>query len=196
MQANANIKLIVGLGNPGAEYEMTRHNVGFWFADQISSRHSGNFTKETRFNAELSRVFINSKDVRILKPLTFMNKSGQSVGEVCRYFKIEPEEVLVVHDELDLPPGVAKLKKGGGHGGHNGLRDIIAHLSSKNFLRLRIGIGHPGHSSKVTGHVLSAPGKAENAHIERSLDHSIDAFEELLQSDLQKAMHKLHTNNG
>ncbi len=193
--ANTNIKLIVGLGNPGAEYEMTRHNVGFWFADLISSKYSGNFTKETRFNAELSRVFINNKDVRILKPQTFMNRSGQSVGEVCRYFKIEPEEILVVHDELDLPPGVAKLKKGGGHGGHNGLRDIIAHLSSKNFLRLRIGIGHPGQSSKVTGHVLSAPGKTENAHIEHSLDDSIDAFEELLQTDLQKAMHKLHTNN-
>lgn len=193
---NTNIKLIVGLGNPGAEYEMTRHNVGFWFADQISSKYSGSFTKETRFNAELSRVFINKKDIRILKPLTFMNKSGQSVGEICRYFKIEPEEILVVHDELDLPPGIAKLKRGGGHGGHNGLRDIIAHLASKNFLRLRLGIGHPGNSAKVTGHVLSAPGKHEHNEIENSLDKSIIAFEELLKTDLQKAMHQLHSNNS
>lgn len=189
----ANIKLIVGLGNPGAKYESTRHNVGFWTVDQLAGSCGESFSKEARFNSELSRVFYCGKDVRLLKPLTFMNLSGQAIGEVSRYYKIEPEEILIVHDELDLPPGVAKLKKGGGHGGHNGLRDTVSHLNTKDFYRLRIGIGHPGNSKQVTNYVLGIPGRDDAISIERSIDNGIESIKILLEQGIEKAMHWLHS---
>ncbi len=190
----ANIKIIAGLGNPGPQYEATRHNVGFWLVDEIAKSCGEVFIKESRFNAELCRVFFNGKDIRLIKPQTFMNCSGQPVGEVARYFKVDPSEILVVHDDLDLLPGASKLKCGGGHGGHNGLRDIVAHLNSKDFFRLRIGIGHPGDSKKVTNYVLGAPGRDDAIDIDRSIGDCIDSLSTLFDQGLEKAMHKLHSN--
>ncbi|THB67295.1 MAG: aminoacyl-tRNA hydrolase [Gammaproteobacteria bacterium] len=190
---STDIKIIVGLGNPGSKYEPTRHNVGFWTVEQLADSCGESFSMEARFNAELSRVFLCGKDIRLIKPQTFMNNSGQAIGEVSRYFRVEPEQILVVHDELDIAPGTAKLKKGGGHGGHNGLRDAVAHLNSKDFLRLRIGIGHPGNSKQVTGYVLGNPSKEEYAEIHKSISDSIEAIKIAIEQGLEKAMHWLHS---
>lgn len=152
------IKLIVGLGNPGQKYDNTRHNAGFWALDAIASALGGNWTEERKFKGSVARVMVDGVDLRLLRPDTFMNRSGQSVGPLAQFFKIAPEEILVIHDELDLPPGRMRLKCGGGHGGHNGLKDIQAALGSADFWRLRIGVGHPGHRDAVVGYVLtSAP---------------------------------------
>ncbi|MFP4252754.1 MAG: aminoacyl-tRNA hydrolase [Guyparkeria sp.] len=152
------IKLIVGLGNPGQKYDNTRHNAGFWALDAIAAALGGNWTEERKFKGSVARVMVDGVDLRLLRPDTFMNRSGQSVGPLAQFFKIAPEEILVIHDELDLPPGRMRLKCGGGHGGHNGLKDIQAALGSADFWRLRIGVGHPGHRDAVVGYVLtSAP---------------------------------------
>ncbi len=152
------IKLIVGLGNPGQKYDNTRHNAGFWAVDAIAEALGARWTEERKFKGSVARVMVGGVDLRLLRPDTFMNRSGQSVGPLAQFFKIAPEEILVIHDDLDLPPGRMRLKCGGGHGGHNGLKDIQATMGSPDFWRLRIGVGHPGHRDAVVGYVLtSAP---------------------------------------
>jgi PTH1 family peptidyl-tRNA hydrolase len=186
------VQLIVGLGNPGAEYEQTRHNAGFWFVDELARVNQCSLRKEARFHAEVGRCTLHGHDCRLQKPITFMNRSGQCVRKVLDYYGLAAEQVLVVHDELDLPAGVARLKKGGGHGGHNGLRDIVA-TCGPDFLRLRLGIGHPGHKDLVTGYVLHAPGTAERAQMLDAMEAAISAVEVLAAGSLEKAMQQLHS---
>ncbi len=182
--------LIVGLGNPGAEHDRDRHNVGFWLADDIAG--SGNFSGEPKLLGDACQVSLNHHNVRLLKPTTFMNRSGQSMRRTIDYFKLSPERVLVIHDDLDLPPGTARLKFAGGHGGHNGLRDIITHCG-RDFLRLRIGIGHPGRKEQVVGYVLRSPGKEELSQIRGAIDDSRRAIDILFAEGLEAAMKYLHT---
>lgn len=160
------IKLIVGLGNPGQKYDATRHNAGFWAVDAIAATLGGQWAEERKFKGSVARVMVDGVDLRLLRPDTFMNRSGQSAGPLAQFFKIAPEEILVIHDELDLPPGRMRLKCGGGHGGHNGLKDIQAALGSADFWRLRIGVGHPGHRDAVVGYVLTNPPPDERRLIE------------------------------
>jgi PTH1 family peptidyl-tRNA hydrolase len=187
-----NIQIIAGLGNPGNEYERTRHNAGFWFIDQLISQYNLTLKSEAKFLGDVAKLNTPSGNVWLLKPTTFMNRSGQSIARLAQFYKIKPEQILVVHDELDLPPGTVKLKQGGGHGGHNGLRDSIAHLG-KNFYRLRLGIGHPGNKEQVVGFVLGKTPQSEKTLIESSIDKSIDSIELIMQGDMQKAMNQLHT---
>jgi len=187
------ISAIIGLGNPGEKYRDTRHNVGFWLADRLADVASGDFKAEKKVLGDVAQCALAHSNIRLLKPDTYMNESGQSVRRMLDFYKLEPENILVMHDELDLPPGTVRLKQGGGHGGHNGLRDIISHCG-KEFMRLRIGIGHPGDRSKVTGFVLHAPGKAELHLIEDSLPDAVRAVEVLLKDGQEKAMHFLHSN--
>lgn len=186
-----NIQLIAGLGNPGNEYEKTRHNAGFWFIDQLTSQYNLNLKSEAKFLGDVAKLNTSSGNVWLLKPTTFMNRSGQSIARLAQFYKIKPEQILIVHDELDLPPGVVKLKQGGGHGGHNGLRDSIAQLG-KNFYRLRLGIGHPGSKDQVVGFVLGKTPQSEKILIESALDKALDSIELILQGDMQKAMNQLH----
>jgi len=187
-----NIQLIVGLGNPGNEYEKTRHNAGFWFIDQLISRYNTTLKNENKFSGDVGRVTISSQPVWIIKPNTFMNKSGHAIAQLSRFYKIPPEQILVVHDELDLDPGIVKLKQGGGHGGHNGLRDSIAQLG-KNFYRLRLGIGHPGSKEQVVGFVLGKTPQSEKQLIDSAIDKSLESLELIIQGDMQKAMNQIHS---
>ena len=189
------IQLIVGLGNPGSEYEPTRHNAGFWFVDELARRCRQDFHAEPRFHGEIARCQLDASECRLQKPLTFMNRSGQAVGALMRFFKIPVEQILVVHDELDLPPGTIRLKQGGGHGGHNGLRDLISHLGSKEFYRLRIGIGHPGHRDQVVDYVLKKPSGEHRRLIEDAIDDALDVMPDVLAGQFEKAMNTLHTRN-
>ena len=191
---SSQIKLIVGLGNPGPDYEETRHNAGFWFIDQIARQYGGTLKVESRFHGQLCRVTAEGHDLRLLKPSTFMNRSGQAVAALANYFKIGAEEILVVHDELDIPCGSCRLKKGGGHGGHNGLRDIMSALGKRDFYRLRIGIDHPGDAKKVVNYVLNRPSKSDMEAIERSLDDASHSISDILAGEFQKAMNRLHTS--
>jgi PTH1 family peptidyl-tRNA hydrolase len=184
--------IIVGLGNPGPKHASDRHNVGFWFADLIANHVGARFAGEQKLLGDACRAELKGRTLRLLKPATFMNRSGQSVRRLLDYYSAEPAQLLVVHDELDLPPGTARLKRGGGHGGHNGLRDIIAHCGPE-FLRLRVGIGHPGHKDLVTDYVLHAPGRDERLAILGALDESVVAVEILAESSLERAMNQLHT---
>ena len=186
------IRLVVGLGNPGTQYEATRHNVGFWFVDALAARRNGLFRLETRFHGLLCRLMLDGGDLRLLKPTTFMNRSGQSLGAVVRYFDIPPEQTLVAHDELDLPVGGVRLKQGGGHAGHNGLRDIIQVLGSRDFWRLRIGIGHPGEKSRVVSYVLGRPSQADATAILDVVDEAAGALPDLVEGRFQLAMNRLH----
>ena len=186
------ISLIVGLGNPGAKYDATRHNAGFWFVDLLAGRHGGSFRAETRFHGQLASIRVGGRECRLLKPSTFMNRSGQAVSSLSHYFKIPPQQILLAHDELDLPAGVARFKQGGGHAGHNGLRDTMAALGSRDFYRLRIGIDHPQERDKVVDYVLSRPSRADAQAIGRALEAAADALPDLLAGDLQKAMNRLH----
>jgi PTH1 family peptidyl-tRNA hydrolase len=190
------IKLIVGLGNPGPEYVETRHNAGFWLIDEIARAFGGSLQNESKFHGETARVLIDGRDVRLLKPMKFMNRSGLSVASLANFFKIPVESILVAHDEMDFDAGIMRLKKGGGHGGHNGLRDIIAQMGNqKDFMRLRMGIGHPGHASKVTGYVLGKPSVDDRISIERGIDDAMRVLPSLLSGDVQKAMNELHTKS-
>jgi len=191
---NEPIKLIVGLGNPGREYEATRHNAGFWWLDELAQKHSVNFKTETKFHGLVARANLHGHEVHLLKPQTFMNVSGRSVVALALFFKILPNQILVVHDELDLPPGSAKLKMGGGHGGHNGLKDIIAQLGTKDFWRMRIGIGHPGERSEVVNYVLNAPRKEEQKLIEDAMQQAQEVAPLIIEGKLEAAMLKLHSN--
>ncbi len=189
----ADIRLIVGLGNPGADYVNTRHNAGFWFVDSLASQFSQNFRFEKRFNAEETRIRNNGDDFYLLKPLTFMNRSGQSVAAMIRYYKLKPAQILVVHDELDLEPGDNRLKLGGGHGGHNGLRDIIAHLGERDFFRLRVGIGHPGDRNQVVNYVLHKPSLPDLDAIEAASQRTLEVMPLVFEGRIDKAMQALHT---
>ena len=184
--------IIVGLGNPGTEHEHDRHNVGFWLVDDIASGAGAKFTGDQKLLGETCQVQLKSQPVRLIKPMTFMNHSGQAVRRILDYYKIPPDRLLVIHDDLDLLPGMARLKQAGGHGGHNGLRDIIAHCG-RDFLRLRIGIGHPGRKERVVGYVLRPPGKDELSEIRRALDEARRSADVLYAEGLEPAMKFLHT---
>ncbi len=186
------IRCIVGLGNPGPKYAETRHNAGFWFLDEIARRHGLTFRNESRFSGELARLQLSGQQCWLLKPATFMNRSGRSIGALARFYRIGPEQLLVAHDELDLPPGTVRLKQGGGHGGHNGLRDTIAVLGSRDFHRLRIGIGHPGHRDQVVDYVLSRPRREEEILIRQAIDRAADQLQAILEGRFQQAMNLLH----
>lgn len=188
------MQLIVGLGNPGPEYEQTRHNAGFWFVDELARRHGGHFGFDRKFNGEHCRIKIDGADVRLLKPMTFMNKSGQSVLAMANYVKIPVNKILVVHDEIDLQPGTARLKLGGGHGGHNGLRDLMTHLGA-GFARLRLGVGHPGNKNDVVNYVLRRASLDDNRMIREAIDEAADAMPLLVREGFEKAMTRLHTSN-
>jgi len=190
--SKSRIRLIAGLGNPGPEYAETRHNAGFWFVDRLAQHFGAVWRSENRFRSELATAVIGGYDVRLLKPQTFMNRSGFGVGGLANYFRIAPEELLVAHDELDLGPGLVRFKHGGGHAGHNGLRDIVAVLGSRDFSRIRIGIGHPGDSAAVVNYVLSKPSLADRKAIESGLDDALDVVEEIVEGEFQKAMNSLH----
>src|SRR5687767_810460 len=178
--AATSLKLIVGLGNPGPEHVLTRHNAGFWFVDALARACKRHFREQRKFQGELARVSIAGQEVELLKPLTYMNKSGQSIRSVMDYFRIAPEEVLVAHDELDLPLGTVRLKSGGGAGGHNGLRDTITHIGDA-FWRLRIGIGHPGDKDRVLDYVLSRASRQEEDTILPAIGAAVEAMPMLLQ---------------
>lgn len=184
--------VIVGLGNPGPDYEMTRHNAGFWFVDELARQFGGSFRSESRFKSQYCKVSIDGHAVHLLKPQTYMNKSGLAIKTLASYYKIPVERILVVHDELDLSPGVARLKKGGGHGGHNGLRDATAHIG-KEFHRLRVGVGHPGHKDQVANFVLHRASLAEQQAIDDALGRSQDALRVALDKGLEAAQQLLHT---
>lgn len=183
------IRLIVGLGNPGAEYAKTRHNVGAWFVDIFAEQNNISFTLQKKFHAMVGA----RQKIFLLKPTRYMNESGLPVSAFTKFYKINPEEILVVHDELDFAAGIVRLKKDGGHGGHNGLRDIISHIGS-DFYRLRIGIGHPGHRDDVTDYVLGNPSRHDRIEIIKSIDESFHVMPELFSGEFQKAFHLLHSD--
>jgi PTH1 family peptidyl-tRNA hydrolase len=188
------LKLIVGLGNPGREYARTRHNAGWWFVDQLAATYRGSWKADPRAHTELARVALEGAELWLLKPTSHMNNSGAPTAAVARFHRISPSEILVAQDEIDLPPGIAKLKKGGGHGGHNGLRDVIAHIGP-DFWRLRLGVGHPGSKDLVIDSVLDRPTASEQRVIEEAMTRSLDLIPELLRDGAEKAMHKLHSAN-
>lgn len=191
------IRLIVGLGNPGPEYEQTRHNAGFWLVDNLANSLPGTrLQRDSRYNAMLAKTSIAGKEVWLLEPLTFMNRSGQSVGALARFFKIAADEVLVVHDELDLMPGIARLKKGGSAGGHNGLKDITAALGTQDYWRLRLGIGHPRTLSlqqQVADFVLHCPRREDQELIEQAIEKSLQVMPQIVDGKFEAATMKLHT---
>ncbi len=187
------IKLLVGLGNPGPEYEDTRHNAGFWWVDAVARELKATLQPERSYFGVMARVNHDGRPLWLLEPMTFMNRSGQSVAALARFFKINPEEILVAHDELDLMPGEMKLKQGGGHAGHNGLRDIHAQLGSADYWRLRIGIGHPGHKSEVANWVLKKPAPEQREALQTGLDRALKALPDLLAGRMDKATATIHT---
>lgn len=187
------IRLFVGLGNPGPQYEATRHNAGFWWIDRVARDVGARLAAEAKFFGQTARFKSHDQEAWLLQPMTFMNASGRAVSALARFYKITPEQILVVHDELDLPPGQAKLKLGGGHGGHNGLKDIAAQLGTPNFWRLRLGIGHPGDKSAVVGYVLHPPSREEAGNIEAAIHQSTRLLPMLLNGSFEAAMLKLHT---
>jgi PTH1 family peptidyl-tRNA hydrolase len=189
----AGLRLIVGLGNPGAEHARTRHNAGFWFIDALAAKAGARFGLESKLHGETAKIHSGGQTVWLLKPATFMNLSGRSVAAALRYWKIEPEECLIAHDELDLEPGTARLKFDGGHGGQNGLRDTVQHLGHGQFHRLRIGIGHPGHKDRVTPWVLGRPGRDGEASMLRAIDEALDVLPLAIAGDFNEAMKQLHT---
>ncbi|WP_368562858.1 aminoacyl-tRNA hydrolase [Pseudoxanthomonas sp. UTMC 1351] len=190
----AGIRLIVGLGNPGPEHARTRHNAGFRFVDTLAERQGERFGLESKLFGETARVMVAGQSIWLLKPATYMNLSGKSVTAALRYWKIDPEEALLAHDELDLAPGTARLKFDGGHGGQNGLRDTIQLLGHGKFHRLRIGIGHPGHKDRVTSWVLGKPGKDDEILIGQAVDDAIEVLPLAVAGDFNEAMKRLHTN--
>jgi PTH1 family peptidyl-tRNA hydrolase len=188
------IRLIVGLGNPGSEYRGTRHNAGADFVEELARMSGVPLQDDAKFFGRTGQLTLAGHPLRLLIPTTFMNRSGKSVAAMAGFYKISPEQILIAHDELDIAPGTARFKRGGGHGGHNGLRDIVPALANnRDFYRLRIGIGHPGHASRVTGYVLGAPTAEERARIDASINEAIRALPLLLEGDEVKAMTHLHS---
>lgn len=187
------IVMVVGLGNPGADYENTRHNAGALFVEALA-RHAGQTLRpEKKYHGLYARIQWQGLDLHLLNPSTFMNRSGTAIKALADFFRIPPGQILVAHDELDLPPGTAKLKKGGGHGGHNGLRDTLAHLGTSDFHRLRLGIGHPGDSRKVTGYVLGRLGKQETEQLNAVFDEAMNVLPDAVSGNLAAAMNRLHS---
>jgi PTH1 family peptidyl-tRNA hydrolase len=192
-ESDSGIRLIAGLGNPGPRYQATRHNAGFWFADAVVHDRGGQLKSSARFHGELCEVAADDRSCWILKPDVFMNRSGQAVAALAGFYKIPVEQILVVHDELDLPAGTVRLKQGGGNGGHNGLRSIAESLGSGNFVRLRIGIGHPGQRDLVTDYVLTKPSQEDRQAIEEAIANAMALMPDILSGKLERAMHRLHT---
>lgn len=188
------IKLLVGLGNPGNEYEDTRHNAGFWWIDAVARELKVSLVPERNYHGLMARTTVNGQTLWLLEPQTYMNLSGKSVSALARFFKIQPEEILVAHDELDIVPGEAKLKLGGSHAGHNGLRDIHAQLGTANYWRLRIGVGHPGDKAEVVSWVLKKPMLEHRKAIDDSIFRALTALPLLLAGDMEKAMVRIHTS--
>ena len=188
------IRIIAGLGNPEDRYERTLHNAGFWFADALARKFGGHFRYEKKFDAEICRVKIHGEDVWLVKPQSYMNHSGPPVRGMLDYYQLKPAELLVAHDEIDLSPGTVRIKDSGGHGGHNGIRDVIRHCGA-DFLRLRLGVGHPGEKDKVTGYVLKPGSPDVEAAIERNIDDAIGVLPELIEGNINAAMKKLHTQD-
>jgi PTH1 family peptidyl-tRNA hydrolase len=187
------LRLIVGLGNPGAQYEDTRHNAGFWWLESLARKLGVALRNEAKFHGRAGKLASAQGDIWLLCPDTFMNLSGKSVAALARFYKIPPESILVAHDELDLPPGTARLKQGGGHGGQNGLKDVHVQLGSSNYWRLRIGIGHPGSKEAVTGHVLGKPMPVERERMLAAIEAALEVWPELAAGNLAAAQLKLHT---
>lgn len=185
------IELVVGLGNPGPKYDRTRHNVGFWFLDALAQKYAVSFRLQSKMNGELAAARSGSAQFYLAKPTTFMNLSGQCVAASANYYRIAPQSILVVHDELDLPAGTVRLKQGGGHGGHNGLRDITQHIG-KDFLRLRIGVGDPAHPTRGANFVLNAPPSAQAQDIEIAMGTVLDEFDQIVRGDVQKVMNAIN----
>ncbi len=186
------LSLIAGLGNPEEKHARTLHNVGFWFVDALARKLGGDFSYEKKFDTELCRVTLHAADIWLVKPQSYMNLSGGPIRGVLDYYRLRPEQLLVAHDEIDLPPGIVRLKKGGGHGGHNGIRDVVQHCGA-DFMRLRLGVGHPGDKTQVTNYVLKRGSGEVEAAIEKNIDEAIDVLEVLLDDGLDAAMKKLHT---
>lgn len=187
------LQLIVGLGNPGTDYAKTRHNAGAWFVEALCQDLHLDLKVESKFKANIAKTKINSQELQLLIPNTFMNHSGQAVAAVCQYYRITIEGILIVHDDLDLPCGTIRFKTDGGHGGHNGLRDIMHHLNGRQFHRLRIGIGHPGHKSQVLDYVLNRPNKVEEQQIRTAIQQAQQALPYLIEGDFARAMNQLHS---
>jgi len=191
------IKLIAGLGNPGPEYTRTRHNAGVWFVEELAQRNNISLRPEKKYSGLYGKGTIGGELVHLLIPTTFMNRSGQAVAPLANFFRISVDNILIAHDELDMPPGSVKIKQGGGHGGHNGLKDIISRMANnKEFYRLRIGIGHPGHRDQVTGHVLGKAPSSEQVLIENAIDEASRCFEIWQTDSLKKAQQRLHAFKG
>jgi PTH1 family peptidyl-tRNA hydrolase len=191
---STDIKLIVGLANPGPEYKDTRHNAGAWFIEELCRSNNVTLKNDPKYFGYTGKVILNGQEIKLLIPTTFMNLSGKSISALANFFKIKPEQILVAHDELDMEPGKAKIKLGGGHGGHNGLRDTIAKLANnKNFYRLRVGIGHPGHKEQVTGWVLGKPPQSDKEKIEAAIDEAVRSLDVWFKQDLKAAQHRLHS---
>lgn len=191
----SSVQLIVGLGNPGEQYDQTRHNAGFWFVEEVARQQGVVFRPEPKFFGEVAKIELSGQQAWLLKPMTFMNRSGQSIQALAKFYRLTPEQVLLAHDELDLPVGVAKLKTGGGHGGHNGLRDTISALSTPNFHRLRIGIDHPGDRNLVVNYVLKAPSKPEREKIDDAIYAATRVLPDIMSGDFAKAMNQLHSRS-
>ncbi len=187
------LKVIVGLGNPGSKYTETRHNAGFWFVEQLAAKHSVSFRADKKFHGDVAKILLKDKEIWLLKPGTFMNRSGLAVHSLLSFYRFTASQLLVAHDEIDLPPGTTKLKTGGGHGGHNGLRDIISQLGSNDFHRLRIGVGHPGSKDQVVDYVLHTPSKDDRIDIDNDISKAINVMPELASGDMERAMHILHS---
>jgi PTH1 family peptidyl-tRNA hydrolase len=187
------ILMVVGLGNPGSDYENTRHNAGALFVEALAREAGQSLRPDKKYHGLYARAQWQGLDLHLLNPSTFMNRSGIAIKALADFFKIQPEQILVAHDELDLPPGTAKLKQSGGHGGHNGLRDTIAHLGSNNFFRLRLGIGHPGDSRQVTNYVLGRLGKQETSELNAVMEEAIRVLPDAAGGDLARAMNALHS---
>ena len=188
------LALIVGLGNPGQSYADTRHNAGFRFVSALAARTGADFKHENRFQGECAKVTFAGRELWLLMPMTYMNHSGESVAALARFYKIPPQAILVAHDELDLAPGTARLKLGGGHGGHNGLRDINEKMGTREFVRLRLGIGHPGHSSQVTSYVLKKAPTAEQELLDAAIDMALGHIDDMVHGQYQQVMNLLHTH--
>jgi len=189
------LRLIVGLGNPGPEHQATRHNAGFWFVDLLARRHGGEFRDYRKYSGETARVSVGTEEIVLLKPTTYMNRSGLSIRQLSEFYKIAADDILVAHDELDLPVGSLRLKHGGGHGGHNGLRDTIAHIG-ESFWRLRLGIGHPGNKTDVIDYVLTRAPRSEEDLIMEAVNLAADCIPLLLEQGAERAMTKLHSRAG
>jgi len=186
--------LIAGFGNPGTDYTRTRHNAGFWFVDELASRLGASFSTDSRFFAAVASARLDGRRILLVKPMNYMNNSGQGLAAVARFYKLDPSKILVAHDELDLPPGHLRLKRGGGHGGHNGLRDSLAKLGSADFWRLRIGIGHPGHKNAVSGYVLKRANADDQALIDEAIELALRESSTIIDGDINVATKALHSH--